>query len=167
MGAPARVYHGLRRMARAGNGLLLHIYNTLLANDLTGLQRVFGAGLYAGLGGRFWGPCWPDLGPCWGFARGGALRVARDAGRGTTTIQTMLSGGAFAPFWCGRFNGPTTRFSVWLGPWPRLALLGALLGLLGALAGLCCGLRAAGRACDAYFHCTKPQCWACIQYGLA
>ena len=55
-GRGARVYHGLQRMARAGNGMLWRGYNTLLASDLTGLQRVFGAGLYAGLARAFCGP---------------------------------------------------------------------------------------------------------------
>ena len=41
-----------------------------VAGDLTGLQRAFGAGLWYGLARAFWGPCWPDLGPCWGFAYG-------------------------------------------------------------------------------------------------
>ncbi len=36
MGAPARVYHGLQRMAMAGKGMPWRGYNTLLASDLTG-----------------------------------------------------------------------------------------------------------------------------------
>ena len=39
-------------------------------NDLKGLERAFAYGLYAGLARGFWGPCWPVLGPCWGFAHG-------------------------------------------------------------------------------------------------
>lgn len=39
------------------------------AGALTGLEGGEAGGLCTGLGGRFCGPCWPDLGPCWGFAR--------------------------------------------------------------------------------------------------
>ena len=77
MSAPARVYLRLSRRGEAlayggkgGLGLLLREYNRFQANDLTGSQRVFGAGLYAGIDAGFCGPSWPDLGPCWGFAAG-------------------------------------------------------------------------------------------------
>ena len=39
------------------------------AGDFAGLGRAFVAGLYAGLARAFCGPCWPDFGPCWAFAR--------------------------------------------------------------------------------------------------
>ena len=100
--------------------------------------------------------------------------------RANTTRFTMLSTGPFAPFWCmevaadaqsvsavgGLNSGPRRRRSWRPIRWPRRALLGAFTGLLGALLSLCglcdCAARC-WRACDACFHCTKPQCCACIQ----
>ena len=46
------------------------------AGRLTGLWRVLAYGLCTGLGAGFWGPCWPDFGPCWGFARFAIVRRA-------------------------------------------------------------------------------------------
>ena len=67
VGARLREYHALSGLAgrmccnRAVSG-------ADTTNDLTGLGGLLGAGLCAGLGAGFWGPCWPVLGPCWGFA---------------------------------------------------------------------------------------------------
>ena len=66
-------------------------------------------------------------------------------------------------------SGPTARFWGWPIGWPRRGVLRALAGLKRALLGLCVWLAMLGElvaACDASFHCTKPQHWACIQYGM-
>ena len=62
MGVPARVYHGLQRMARAGDGMLWRGYNTLLASDLTGYSAFLVLAYtlaypraFPGLAGPFWG----------------------------------------------------------------------------------------------------------------
>ena len=51
-------------------GMAMACCGAATTTDLTGAQRVFGAGLYAGLPWRFCGACWPDLGPWRGFAAG-------------------------------------------------------------------------------------------------
>ena len=87
-------------------------------------------------------------------------------GRATTTLSACCQG-LLGAVWRGynkRLSGATARFSVWPMHWPRRGILRALLGLLGALLGLCDCMGRRGRACDACFHCTKPQCWMAIQY---
>lgn len=113
MGAPARGYHGLQRMARAGKGMLWRGYNTLLAGDLTGLQRVFGAGLYAGLPWRFWWPRWPDLGACWAFAAGVQCWAGRESARHACFAWMK-------PQHCAGIQYVMVWLSVWLSVWHRL-----------------------------------------------
>ena len=104
----------------------------------------------------------------WAWAR----RVGRRGA--TTTLFTMLSSWAFAPFWCGRFKRPTARFWCWPIRWPTLALFLALLAHFGALLGLCCwramlGKLGAGLQClFSLDECTVLGAHTvCIAYGLA
>ena len=53
-----------------------------VAGDLNGLERAFDAGLWYGLARVFWGPCWPDLGPCWGLCVWLAMLARAQAGLG-------------------------------------------------------------------------------------
>lgn len=68
-GRAARVPRGFS-CGQAGH---LHRFG---AADLKGLQGGKAGGLWYGLSRVFWGPCWPDFGPCW------ALRMAWNAGAG-------------------------------------------------------------------------------------
>ena len=51
-------------------GLARRVCCAETTNDLKGLEGGKAGGLWYGLARAFWGPCWPDLGPCWGFAYG-------------------------------------------------------------------------------------------------
>lgn len=115
-------------------------------------------------------PVCPCSGACYARVNAGGARAgarARDY-----HALSWLSRAGKARVWRGynkRFNGPTAGFWGWPIGWPRRGVLRALAGLWRALLGLCVWLAmlgACGRACDACFHCAKPQCWACIQHGM-
>ena len=94
--------------------------------DLNGLQRDFRRGLCNAIGAGFSWPCWPILGPCWGFAAG--LRCWAGRGRACNACFHCMNAQCWARIQHGMVYGIAYGLGygialAWpaLGVWLRLA----------------------------------------------